>query len=151
MEKAELIVKTLSKRGMTISAAESCTGGLFAKTITDCAGASAVLNESYVTYSPEAKMRILGVKTETIDTFTVVSGEVAKEMAEGVKKVANADIGVAFTGYAGPDGDDVGLVYMAIADDSQTMGLRLNLAGGRAQIREQAVEIALDEIEKIIG
>lgn len=150
MENALYIVNILKAKGFTISAAESCTGGLFAKTITDCPGASAVLNESYVTYSPKAKMRLLGVKSETISKYSVVSREVAKEMAEGVRNTASADIGVSFTGYAGPDGDEVGLVYAGIATKTETIVKKLTLQGSREEIRQGAVEAVLKELKSIV-
>lgn len=143
-------VELLKKNKLTISAAESCTGGLFAKCITDCSGASAVLNESYVTYSPEAKMRILGVNKVTIDKYSVVSKEVAEEMAEGVRRISSADIGVSFTGYAGPDGENVGLVYSAISCSNGTYDIKMNLKGSRDDVRNAAVNTVFAEIIKLI-
>ncbi len=146
----ETVVGMLSERGLTISAAESCTGGLFAKMITDVSGASSVLNESYVTYSPEAKVRILGVKNKTIEDYGVVSRETVIEMAEGVRKTANSDIGVAFTGYAGPDGEDVGLVWMAVSYKNTTNAYKLKINGDRERIRYIASLNAFDAVRRII-
>ena len=144
------VVKILSEKGLTISAAESCTGGNFAKMITDIGGASDVLGESYVTYSPEAKMRILGVNPKTIEKHSVVSREVAIEMAEGVKKVSGADIGISFTGYAGPAGDDVGLVYMGVSYDGKTEGVELHINGNRDRIRHIACLNGFDKVRRIV-
>lgn len=147
---SEKMVKLLSKKGLTISVAESCTGGCFAKMITDISGASKVLGESYVTYSPDAKIRILGVKPETIEKYSVVSCEVAMEMAEGVKNVSSADIGLSFTGYAGPDGDDVGLVYMGVSYKGKTEGVELRINGNRDRIRHIACLNGFDKVRRII-
>lgn len=147
----EETVNILKKKKLTISAAESCTGGMFAKMITDVSGASAVLNESYITYSPEAKMRILGVKKETVDKFTVVSEECAKEMAEGVQAVSSSDIGISFTGFAGPDGDEVGTVFMGICFLGKTDVKKLNLNGDREQIRYTACLNGFETIKEIIN
>lgn len=146
----ETVVEMLKKKNMTISAAESCTGGEFAKLITDVSGASAVLEESYVTYAPKAKVRLVGVHSETIEKYTVVSAEVAREMAEGVRQTSGADIGVSFTGFAGPDGDDVGLVYMGIASDKSCEVKKLSLNGDRLKIRYSACLNAFDAVRRII-
>lgn len=144
------VVDLLREKNLTISAAESCTGGSFAKMITDISGASSILNESYVTYAPESKIKLVGVLKETIDKYTVVSPEVAKEMAEGVKNVASSDIGVAFTGYAGPEGDDVGLVYMAVSFDGKTEVKELRLTGNRDKIRYIACLNGFDAVRRTI-
>lgn len=95
------LVKMLKDNNMTISFAESCTGGLLVSKITQVPGASNVLNESYVTYSEEAKQRILIVKKETLDKYTVYSKEVAHEMVYGLKEISNANVCVSVTGIAG--------------------------------------------------
>lgn len=144
------VVSLLAENGLTISVAESLTGGNFAKMITDISGASKVLGESYVTYSPDAKMRILGVKSETIEKYSVVSREVAMEMAKGVKKVSDADIGLSFTGYAGPEGDDVGLVYMGVSYMDKTEGFELHINGNRDRIRHITCLNGFDKVRRII-
>ena len=146
----ETTVGLLIKNGLTISAAESCTGGSFAKMITDVSGASAVLGESYVTYAPEAKIKLVGVKPETIKKYTVVSEETAREMAEGAMKASGADIGVSFTGFAGPQGDDVGLVYMGIAAKEKVFVKKLRLNGNRDKIRYVACLHGFDEVRKLL-
>lgn len=146
----ETVVELLKEKKLTISSAESCTGGLFAKMITDVSGASSVLNESYVTYSPEAKMRILGVLEETIAQKGIVSKETAIEMAEGVIKASKADVGVSFTGYAGPEGEKVGLVWMAVSYKGKTKAYELNINGNRERIRYVSALNAFDAVRRII-
>ena len=109
----------LMSRGLTISAAESCTGGMFGAALTDIPGISSVFDRSLVTYSNQAKMDELGVKAETLEKYGAVSEEVALEMADGVRKKSGTDIGISVTGIAGPDGDTedkhVGLVYIGLS------------------------------------
>ena len=112
----EELVRLLAKKQMTITTAESCTGGLIAGTIVNVAGASDVLNEGYVTYSNEAKQRLVHVKAETLERFGAVSEETAREMAAGAAKAAGSDVAISATGIAGPGGGTkekpVGLVYI---------------------------------------
>ena len=105
----------LKEKKMHIAFAESCTGGLCAKALTDLAGASEVIEASLVSYSNRIKKEKLGVAAETIEKYTEVSAECAKEMARGVRRFAGSDIGVSTTGYAGPTGKDVGLVYVCVS------------------------------------
>ena len=98
----EEVVKLLLERGWSITTAESCTGGLISAKLVNVSGASGVLNMSVVTYSEEAKQRLLGVKAETLEKYTVVSAETAYEMAEGALKYASADVALSVTGIAGP-------------------------------------------------
>ena len=102
----EVVVRLLKEKGLSISAAESCTGGLFAAALTDVAGASEVLSSSYVTYSAAAKASELGVDPGIIARYGVVSAETAEAMAKGAKARSGADIAVSVTGYAGPDADE---------------------------------------------
>lgn len=148
----EVVTKMLVEKSLTISAAESCTGGMFAKMLVDIPGCSEILGESFVTYSNEAKMKYLGVKSETLNKFGAVSEDVAKEMAEGVAKVAGTDIGVGITGIAGPDGGSadkpVGLVYAAVCINGETEVKRLNLSGSREKVRYAATLNAFNMIFK---
>ena len=100
----EKIVRELEKKGYTITTAESCTGGLLAGRILNVSGASSVYNEGHITYSNEAKQRILGVSHETLKTYGAVSRQTAAEMAKGAARVANANVGLSTTGIAGPGG-----------------------------------------------
>ena len=117
-ELSEVVVRILREKGLTISAAESCTGGLFASAITDVPGASEVLYASYVTYSAQSKIDELGVSAGTIEKYGVVSRETAEAMAMGARKRSGADIAVSVTGFAGPDADpghDAGEAYIGYA------------------------------------
>lgn len=121
MTPEEEIVQKLTEKGLTLTTAESCTGGWIAKRLTDVSGASAVFHGGAVTYSNRLKSEWLGVKEETLRQFGAVSEQTAREMAEGARKFAKADLAVAVTGIAGPNSDDtnkpVGLVYIALASE----------------------------------
>lgn len=112
----KMIISELFKREWHISCAESCTGGMVISKLINVSGSSNVINESYVTYSNESKIKILGVKKGTISKYGVASIEVAEEMVEGVCKISNSEVGIAVTGYAGPSGNTVddGVYYFAI-------------------------------------
>jgi PncC family amidohydrolase len=142
-----LLGRCLSDRGMTLAAAESCTGGLIADRITDVPGSSRYFLGSVVVYSAALKEKLLGVRRETIQRHTVYSADVALEMARGVRQVTEADIGVGVTGIAGPDGgtaeQPVGLVFIAVATAAGTRVERLQYLGDRSAIKEQAAEHAL--------
>ncbi|MBQ7295044.1 MAG: competence/damage-inducible protein A [Clostridia bacterium] len=127
----QTVVELLKNRQQTAAFAESCTGGLCAKRITDISGASEVFHCGIVSYSNDIKHSVLGVKQETLDRFTAVSAETAREMAEGARKLADADYGISLTGYAGPGyEEDVGLIYIAVADKNETVVKKL-LTGHR--------------------
>jgi nicotinamide-nucleotide amidase len=116
---ATALVSELNSTGKTVAVAESCTGGWIAKTITDIAGSSAVFGVGVVSYSDDAKRSLLGVSADSLKTEGAVSEAVAREMASGVLKASAADIAVAVTGIAGPDGGTdekpVGTVWFAWA------------------------------------
>ena len=117
----EAAAKLLIERKQTVAFAESCTGGLCAKRLTDISGASEIFHCGVVSYSNDIKHKILGVKTETLDKYTAVSAECAKEMAEGVRLLADATYGVSITGYAGPGNEEeVGTIYIAVTDGKKT-------------------------------
>ncbi len=151
---AVVTARLLIEKGLSIACAESCTAGLLTAALGNVPGVSSVLSESVVTYSNEAKMKYLGVKEETLASFGAVSEETAKEMAEGIRKNAGADIGVSVTGIAGPDGGTkekpVGMVFVAVAYDGNTTVRKLNLIGNRERIRQGSVMNALDEVRKRI-
>lgn len=123
-ELADVVANMLLDKNITISCAESCTGGLFAGTLINTDGISKVFDRGIVTYSNEAKIKELGVKVETLDTFGAVSPETAAEMAEGIRAKTGTDMAVSVTGIAGPGGGSadkpVGLVYIGIAYDGKT-------------------------------
>ncbi len=146
----DVIVKKLLYQNLKISCAESCTGGLLAGRLINVAGVSDVLKESFVTYCDEAKINRLGVKPETIEKYSAVSKECAAEMAKGVARETGSDIGVATTGYAGPDGDQVGLVYIAVSYKGQITVKELNLNFSRNDIREAVVSRALTLVNNLL-
>ena len=118
----EATAKLLTMKKQTVAFAESCTGGLCAKRLTDIPGTSEIFHCGVVSYSNDIKMKVLGVKAETIEKHTEVSAECAKEMAEGVRRLADADYGVSITGYAGPgNGEEVGNIYIGVTDGKQTI------------------------------
>ena len=145
---AELVVRLLKERNKTVSTAESLTGGLLADRIVSVPGSSAVFREGFVTYSDDAKIRLLGVREDTIRKHTAVSAETAREMAEGLLARTGADYALATTGYAGPDGADVGLVYAAIACRGETRILPCRFSGDRALIRLRSAYAALDLLRR---
>lgn len=148
---AEKAVKKLKEQNKTLALAESCTGGWVSKIITDVSGASAVYQGGVCSYSNEVKMSVLGVKEEALASYGAVSEQVAIQMAEGVKKTLNSDIGIGITGIAGPFSDNtnkpVGLIYVAISDNEKTLctELKNNFKEDiRLQNRLSAVETALN-------
>jgi nicotinamide-nucleotide amidase len=143
--------RLLTGQGATLALAESCTGGLLAKRLTDGAGASAYFTEGLVTYSNEAKERLLGVPHALFLEYGAVSEPVARAMAEGARKSSGADYGLSVTGIAGPDGGTeekpVGLVYVGISDAADTFAEKLDLtawARSRDSIRERSTNQAFD-------
>lgn len=142
----------LAVSGFTVAVAESCTGGLVAHRLTEVPGSSSYFMEGVVTYSNEAKTRLLGVPAELIERHGAVSAEVAEAMAEGVKRRAATDFGLAVTGVAGPGGGTVekpvGLVYVSLADDAHTEHRRIMLPGDRHLIRWRASQAALDLLRR---
>lgn len=134
----------LTKENLTISSAESLTGGAFASELTNFPGASAVFSGSIVCYQTDIKRNVLKVPNHVIDQFGVVSPECAKQMAEHVRVIMNTDIGISFTGVAGPseqEGKPVGTVFIGIAEKQQeTKVYPLSLAGSRNEIRTHAVK-----------
>lgn len=142
----------LRQRGLTLAVAESCTGGLLSKRITDIPGCSDYYLGGVCSYANSVKMNVLGVKKETLDAVGAVSPEVAEQMAEGVARALGADIGVGTTGIAGPGGgtDDkpVGLVYISVWYKGQHFTRKMQSMNGRDRIRMQAASTALDLIRR---
>lgn len=143
----ELVTKLTNKQ-YTITAAESCTGGLLAASIVNVSGASGVLNCSFVTYSNKAKEKLAGVRHETLLQYGAVSSQTAGEMAQGCARAAGADVGLSTTGIAGPGGGTadkpVGLVYIGCAVRGKVAVERHVFSGDRLSVRQQAVKAALD-------
>ena len=155
---AELLAFELGLRHKTMCCAESCTGGLIGVAMTDMAGSSEYFLGSAVTYSNEAKMKLLGVREQTLADHGAVSEETASEMALGAAALFGADYSVAVTGIAGPGGETptkpVGLVYIAVSDGSRVVVTKNNFEGGRQQVRDSTVMEACgllkDFIEEIL-
>ncbi len=148
---AETVGRELLGARWRIVTAESCTGGWIAKALTDVPGSSQWLECGYITYSDSAKMRDLGVSAETLARDGAVSGATVREMAQGALGVSGADVAVAVSGIAGPDGGTpgkpVGTVWFAAAcagaHGGQSLCEMRRLLGGRDQVRRQTVEYAL--------
>lgn len=127
--KATEVVKKLKENNLTLSTAESCTGGWLSKIITEVSGASSVFMGGVCSYSNDVKMNVLGVNEATLKEFGAVSEETAREMSEGVKKLMGTNIGVGITGIAGPNSDNtnkkVGLIYISITINENTRVIKL--------------------------
>lgn len=159
IELAEVVAQKLIKNNITISAAESCTAGLFSATLADHPGISAVFDRGLVTYSNRAKVEELGVSEETLQTFGAVSEETAAEMATGLRQKTGSDICVSVTGVAGPDGDTdekpVGLIYIGIsykskAGDQTKVSKLFTRRPDRNRNRQRSVLGMLDCVNKAI-
>ena len=149
------VLQLLKEKGMSFSAAESCTGGDIAKRFTDVPGASSYFLGGLVTYTNGAKAKLLGIDPQLIEEKGAVSYEVAKEMAERVRVIIGTDIGVGVTGLAGPDGDGVnpvGTVYVSMAVEGQSWIKRLDLGPHhtRGYIRQMAGNVAFDMIRRYV-
>lgn len=144
---ASNVVNNLISINATVSTCESCTGGMIASTIVDVSGASACFNEGYITYSNDAKMRLVGVLENTLNEYGAVSNETAAQMAVGCMKKAGSTFGIASTGIAGPTGGTkdkpVGLIYIACAYLDKVEVKELRLKGDRYTNRNNTVEAAL--------
>ncbi len=143
----EKVVAELKKRNLKITTAESCTGGMIASTLVNVSGASDVLEEGYITYSNEAKKKLLGVQQETLEQYGAVSRQVAEQMAKGAALTAGADAALAATGIAGPGGGTkkkpVGLVYIGCYLSGKTVVTENIFKGSRTEVREQTTRAAL--------
>ena len=140
--------RMLRDRGERVSFAESLTGGRIAAALIENSGASQVIDESYVTYAAESKIRLLGVKRETVNEKGVVSAECAAEMAAGVRRISRAGWGVSATGLAGPDGGTeatpVGTVFIGIAGPGGAEAFECHFEGDREAVRLQTVKKAFE-------
>ena len=138
----------MKEKGLTLGCAESCTGGLIAKRMTDLSGVSAVFRGGVVSYATEVKHTVLGVDQALLDEFGAVSEPVARAMAEGARRVLGCDLAVASTGVAGPDPDErgnpVGLVYLALAAPDGTWVRKIQQGLGRERVRHVSASHAFD-------
>lgn len=149
----EKLVSVLNKKGLVVATAESCTGGLIAKRITDVSGSSSVFNCGIVSYSNEIKNSVLGVSNETLQKFGAVSEQTVREMVKGVLKISGADIAVSVSGIAGPNSDNtskpVGLIFLAVSDGTKTVVKKLENKF-TDNIRENNRKSASDEALKLL-
>ena len=150
-EAAEKTVNNLKGKNLKIASAESCTGGMVSSFITSVSGVSDVFEMGLCSYSCRIKNKILGVDNETLEKYGAVSKETAKEMAENIRKISGADLGVSVTGAAGPDGTEghpPGYVFIAVSGDNGTEVKLLNIKPlSRNFVRESAVS----ELFKLIN
>jgi len=144
----EVVSEALVEKGWRIAAAESCTGGLLTKRLTDVPGSSRYVERAFVTYSNESKQQLLGVSDADLATHGAVSPQVAEQMAQGARKKAKVDVGVGITGIAGPDGGSeqkpVGTVFIAISSPLGDVVKHHRFMGTRSTVRERAAQTALD-------
>jgi len=151
----DVVVNALLQNNLTLTCAESCTGGLLTGRLVNVPGVSGSLKEGFITYSNEAKIRYLGVKEETLKQFGAVSEQTAREMAAGAILATGADVSVAITGIAGPDGGTeekpVGLVYISCNIKGKIIVKEFRMKGNREKIRDQSVIYALDLLRRSIS
>ena len=151
----EVCFALLKEKGLTLGTAESCTGGLIAKQMTDRPGSSAVFKGGIVSYTDEVKANVLGVPQALLDEFGAVSPQVAEAMARGAKKALNCDLAVSVTGIAGPDSDDrgnpIGLVYLGLAYGEDCYVKEFHAGNvARERVRRQAANTALDLVRRYL-
>ncbi len=151
----EQLGKDLAERKLTLSAAESCTGGLMSSRITDIPGSSEYFRGGVVAYQNDVKERILGVPHEVIAKHGVISEETVTAMAAGCRRLFASDIAVAITGLAGPGGGTaekpVGLVYIGLATNAGVVAHRYQWNGDRIQNKKKAVDTAITLILEALG
>ncbi len=146
----DVVVRDLETKHLYLSCAESFTGGMVSARLINVPGASNVLKESFVTYCDEAKIERLFVDPETIKKYGAVSLECVREMAEGVKRATGCDVGVATTGYAGPDGEEAGHIFFAVSFRGKTIVKEMHLGYDRNLVREAATIRVLALVHQIL-
>ncbi len=150
----EIVASLLIKKGLTISVAESCTGGLVSHRLTNISGSSNYYKCGIISYSNQAKSIFLKVDNELIKEKGAVSPEVAREMAVGIRTSAHTDIGLGITGIAGPTGatprKPVGLVYIALSSRTKQISQKFIFSGNREEIKWKASQAALDILRKYL-
>jgi len=150
----ERIAELLKEKKLWVATAESCTAGLLAHMLTNIPGSSEYFKGGVVAYSNEVKVKLLGVKEETLNKYGAVSHETAYEMALGVKKLLNVDIGIATTGIAGPGGatptKPVGLVFIGLALPEDVKTKKFNFHGNRLQNKESFAKAALGMLSEYL-
>jgi len=150
-----VVGELLTGRKMTISVAESCTGGLIGHRLTSVPGSSLYFERGIIVYSNKSKVEILDVKEQTIDSYGAVSDQAAREMAEGIKKTAKTDMGLAVTGIAGPSGGTedkpVGTVFIGLSVDAKIFSGRYRFSGERDKVKLATSEMALDWVRRYLN
>ena len=152
-EAMEAVVgRLLLEQGLRLTSAESCTGGLLAKRVTDVPGASRYFERGFVTYSNEAKVQMLGVSATDLEAHGAVSAPVAEQLARGARRVSGAEVGVGITGIAGPEGGTatkpVGTVFIAVSSPRGEAVRTYRFMGSRVAVRERATQTALDLLRR---
>ena len=153
----EEIAKILTQRNLTVATVESCTGGLLSSKFTDISGSSAFVHLNLITYSNEAKHKMLGVRNETLENFGAVSEECAYEMASGLYKLTGADICISTTGIAGPTGGTiekpVGLMYSTICTKDKAVTFQINMHPEipRIEMKEMFVQAVLEKVYNFLN
>ena len=151
-ELEEVVGRMLSSKGLTLTTAESCTGGMIGKMLTDVSGSSSFYLGGVVSYSDDLKIELLGVSEETLKRFGSVSEEVTSQMATDVRKRAGADLGLSVTGIAGPAGGTsdkpVGLIFVGLSNADQTRVTKSQFVGPRATVRLRTSRFALDRVRR---
>ena len=156
-ELAQCAAQCLTQQSLTLSVAESCTGGMLSAAITSIPGASKFYKGGVCSYWNEIKHGVLGVRQETLDTYTAVSEQTAAEMASGCARLFGTDLSVSVTGYAGPDGGEdgtpVGTIYLGVCFRGAVRVVCIHEPSGRENARERACETAfalmLEELEAV--
>ncbi len=155
MDLEEKVVAKLVEEGLTITTAESCTGGMIGATLVNVSGVSEVFRQGYITYADEAKRSLLGVKKKTLKKYGAVSKQVAKQMAKGAAKKSCADVAISVTGIAGPEGGTeekpVGTVFMGCYIKGKVTVKEFHFSGTRREIRELTVKNALTFVYRSIA
>jgi len=154
LKEAKIIHSLFKEKDLTLSVAESCTGGLICHYLTAVAGASSFLQAGVVTYSAESKKRILGIPQKVFSSHGIVSEETARQMAKRVRRLTKTDVAVSTTGNLGPavlEDKPKGLVFVAISSEKGTVSKKLQLKGTRGQVKEKAVQSALKFLAEVLS
>ncbi len=150
-----IVGELLKERKMTVSVAESCTGGLIGHRLTTISGSSLYFERGLIVYSNRSKVEMLGVMQQTIDSYGAVSDQTVREMAEGVKKIAKTDLGLAVTGIAGPLGESedkpVGTVFIGLSADGKIFSAQYRFSGDRDKVKLNTSEMALDWVRRYLN
>jgi len=148
------IIKKLIKRNISISIAESCTGGTFSKFFTDVPGVSKIFDMGLITYSNKSKIKILNISSTTIQKYGSVSAKIANLMSTNLYKISNSKICISTTGIAGPSGGSklkpVGLVFIGITYNKKSLVFKKNFKGKRKEIQKKTIIFCFNEINKLI-